>query len=746
MAKTKPVIAKREGIYRSVIRGSGLRILLQLLGGLALFAVVLVIDLIAYSVKSYQGTALDLMRLGLHTGAVYLWSRAFGPFFPRLSELSRGVGKPETNAVPIRALQIFTVTLFVAFAASFLPELFTLNVQAEPQFAPRTPNVVVSFDLLSTLWTFWLALLLVGFSKLVYLWQRTREARQRLYTWLAIIASYVIFQYLREEAFIERDTITDIIGYSLIALVFFGTLFLWYRIPWIPHIAKRAKQHVIVLSGVAGMLAIGGAIAYDGYWVHSILQWYSPFIATSALMLFVALAAYFGLIFFNALFTLSSTELVERRAAEVESLTKLTRFSSDVLTSELLLDIPKLTSEIATLAKEATKADAAWVELRAQLSEKSDGLPFRSYIGIDQPLAHQLSEAPLTSRDRRLQGITLSSEVSAKLKPVLANTAYVSDGSLTADATGWWSVIGMPLINKGFARGAIYVAKQRESGFDNEDVVILTAFTDVASLALDTARLLSDSIEKQKFDGELRAARAMQQSLLPAVVPDIPGYEVSAISIPAYEVGGDYYDFSKLWDGAPIVLTGDVSGKGISASIFMAETKGIAQGLAPLVMSGKDLFAGVNDTLMRNVQRNATHRSFVTLAAVSFHRDVIRYTRAGHTPLLHFSANGEYRYLQPKGMGVGFVRKEIFNDVLEEAEFALDKGDVIVLFSDGITEVRGADGATELGYQRFAEIIRAARFELDVQKMTDRILREVLLYAGATAFSDDATFVIVRRV
>ncbi len=744
MAKTIAVKEKKERLYRSLIRGSSLRVALQLIGGFAFFAIVMVIDLIAHSVKSYQGMVLDIVRLGLHFGGVYLWSRAFGPFFPRLSELARGSGKPETNTVPIRSMQIFVIALVVAVATSLLPGLFILNVQENP-YGPKTANVVLSFNLLSITWAFCASILLVGFSKLVYLWQRTREVRKRLYTWLAILASYVIFRYMIDEAIIESDTITDIIAYSLVALVFFGTLFLWFRIPWIPHITKRSKQRIIFYSGLAGALSISGALVFEGEQVSSIFHWYSPFLQECVLMLFIALAAYFGLIFFNALFTLSSTELVERRAAEVESLTKLTRFSSDVLTSELLLDIPKLTSEIATLAKEATKADAAWIELSTPRSEKDAGIPFRSYIGIDQPLAYLLSEQPLTSRDRHLQGLILSAEVSEKLKPVVASTVYISDGAVPAHATGWWSVIGMPLINKGYARGAIFVAKQHEFGFDNEDVVVLTAFTDVASLAVDTARLLSDSIEKQKFDGELRAARAMQQSLLPAVVPEIPGFEVSAISIPAYEVGGDYYDFSNLYDGAPIALIGDVSGKGISASIFMAETKGIAQGLAPLVRSGKELLIGVNDTLMRNLQRDATHRSFVTLAAVSFHRDLVKYTRAGHTPLLHFSNDGQYRYFQPKGMGIGFVRKEIFNNVLEEQEFSLEKGDVIVMFSDGITEVRDANNV-ELGYQRFAEIVRASRFEPDVQKMTDRILRDVLLYAGAMAFSDDATFVIVRRL
>jgi serine phosphatase RsbU (regulator of sigma subunit) len=96
-------------------------------------------------------------------------------------------------------------------------------------------------------------------------------------------------------------------------------------------------------------------------------------------------------------------------------------------------------------------------------------------------------------------------------------------------------------------------------------------------------------------------------------------------------------------------------------------------------------------------------------------------------------------------MGLGFVGKQIFDVVLEQKTIALDPGETLILFSDGITEVRGADG-DELGYIRFAEIVRAARFEDTVQKMTDRILRDVLLYSHDSSFSDDATFVIIRKL
>jgi serine phosphatase RsbU (regulator of sigma subunit) len=307
------------------------------------------------------------------------------------------------------------------------------------------------------------------------------------------------------------------------------------------------------------------------------------------------------------------------------------------------------------------------------------------------------------------------------------------------------SLAVIPLMHRAQLRGALYVAKEKEYGFDEEDVTVLTAFSDIASLAFDTARLLTDSIEKQKFDGELRAARSMQQSLLPANVPKIPEFEIEALSIPAYEVGGDYYDFSTLWNGKHLIITGDVSGKGISASIFMAEVKGIVQALAPTMSSIRELLVASNDAVMRNIRKNATSRSFVTLAAIALEGPKVHYARAGHTPLLYFGANGDFRYLQPKGMGIGFVGRKLFESVLEEEEFILGKGETLVLFSDGITEVRDANGE-ELGYQRFAEIIRAARFEDDVEKMKDRILKNVLDYSATTSFSDDATFVIIRRL
>ncbi|MEP7234820.1 MAG: SpoIIE family protein phosphatase, partial [Ignavibacteriota bacterium] len=447
-----------------------------------------------------------------------------------------------------------------------------------------------------------------------------------------------------------------------------------------------------------------------------------------------------------------------RRAAEVKSLANLTKFSSDVLTSEMLLDIPKLAEQITKLAREATKSDCAWLELSMKpvfggVSAESE--IYRSYDSISPEIAERVTtELSPHVRTSDKQERSLNDELSFTQKPILLTSGYFineewklgTNGAINPNQIS--SLIAVPLLHKEELRGAIYVAKEREYGFDDEDVTVLTAFSDVASLALDTARLLMDSIEKQKFDGELRAARAMQKSLLPDTMPVIEGFEIGATSIPAYEVGGDYYDFSILKDNSQLVVIGDVSGKGISASIFMAETKGIVQSLSPMMNSVREVFIATNDALMRNIGLSTAtgfRRSFVTLSALSFQGNSLSFARAGHTPLLIFAADGTYQYLQPKGMGIGFVKKEIFDSVLEQRKIEVESGEIIVMFSDGLTEIRDTAGE-ELGYDKFAVIVREARSESDVQKMTEKILGDVLLFAGASSFTDDATFVVIRKV
>lgn len=732
---------RAEHIYNRLIRGGGIKTFLKGFLGLLAIVILLVIDLVVHSLKTLQGPSLDLIRTLLQAVALIYWGRALSALFFRHKDISRRVGKQEASTVPVSGLRWFIVLLIVVGLFAFLPQVFTL--QLSETYVARSPSTIVTLAFINTIWIASASVLIWFFIKMTYLWQQTREVQMRLVLWFVPMILLSIYNYLFFQKIFPDEAIYIVIHIALRFLIIFATVFLWYRIPWIPHISSAAKNKVILFSSVGFLLTLGVMFTYSMDTPDNLLRNYAPILHSVIGGFLFGLIAYFGLVFSNAVLTLSSTELVERRQQEVQSLAKLTRFSSDVLTSDLLLDIPKLADQITILAREATNSDCAWLELsiRPVVGGSTPEEKYRSYNGISAEYAQAISNDTALG-----SGISISDGLIEAQQAIVINSKEFLPG-LQGDDDKPHSLLAIPLMHKAQMRGALYVAKEKEYGFDDEDITVLTAFSDIASLAFDTARLLTDSIEKQKFDGELRAARVMQQSLLPSAenIPKNPEYQIDALSIPAYEVGGDYYDFLNLWDGSQLVITGDVSGKGISASIFMAEVKGIVQALAPQQATIRELLVATNDAVMRNVSKHATSRSFVTLAAVSIKDSYVHYCRAGHTPLLHFSANGEFKYHQPKGMGIGFVKRTLFDQVLEEDEFLLSRGETLILFSDGITEIRNEIGE-ELGYKRFAEIVRATRFEDTVEKMKDRILKDVLDFSGAMNFFDDATFVIIRRM
>jgi len=227
-------------------------------------------------------------------------------------------------------------------------------------------------------------------------------------------------------------------------------------------------------------------------------------------------------------------------------------------------------------------------------------------------------------------------------------------------------------------------------------------------------------------------------------------HQISLASAP-YERGvdefiksGDYYDFSTLWDGSPMIAIGDVSGKGISASLYMAETKGVVQALAPVMASMAELLEGTNGALLHNSPSlTSLRRSFVTLGLVSLGKKGVRYARAGHTPLLHVRADGTYRFLQPLGMAVGLIRQPIFVEAQEEISIEVQPGDVLVLFSDGITDARNAEGQ-EVGYDRLAEYVRDNLDVHNARDLTLKMLASVAEFTNSGNFDDDATLVVMR--
>jgi len=259
--------------------------------------------------------------------------------------------------------------------------------------------------------------------------------------------------------------------------------------------------------------------------------------------------------------------------------------------------------------------------------------------------------------------------------------------------------------------------------------------------------LLQTAAEKKRMEEELRIARQIQMSLLPRGPLEMPGLEVTALCVPAREVGGDYYDFFPLGYQKVGVLIADVSGKGTSAALYMAELKGLMLSLSQIHHSPRELLLEVNRILSENLDS----RSFITMsyAVLDLQRWVMTFARAGHTPLIYLPAGTtegrDAQVLTPNGMVVGLRidgAAAKFAELLEEQEIRLQTGDVIVLYTDGITEAMNA--AQDLfGESRLSRIV-AEHGHLASGELRERILREIEAFVGSADQHDDMTMILMK--
>jgi serine phosphatase RsbU (regulator of sigma subunit) len=260
-------------------------------------------------------------------------------------------------------------------------------------------------------------------------------------------------------------------------------------------------------------------------------------------------------------------------------------------------------------------------------------------------------------------------------------------------------------------------------------------------MARDIQQLLRESAEKQRLEEELRIARQIQMSLLPLDTVSMAGVRIAALCLPAAEVGGDYYDLLPLSDTRMGVLVADVSGKGTSAALYMAELKGLVLSLSRIYDSPAALLCEANRILAANMD----NRSFITMtyAVVDMEARCIRFARAGHNPIIHLERKtGRTRVLAPAGMGLGMDPGERFDQVLEEAEAPLRRGDVFVFFTDGLSEAMN-DRAELFGEGRLRDLIERSE-SLGTEQMKDAILTGIRAFVGEAAQHDDMTLVVLQ--
>lgn len=271
--------------------------------------------------------------------------------------------------------------------------------------------------------------------------------------------------------------------------------------------------------------------------------------------------------------------------------------------------------------------------------------------------------------------------------------------------------------------------------FNEEDLRIITALANLAAAKIQTSYLMESKLEKLRLDDEMRRAAEIQSGLLPAAPPRVPGYELVAASRPCRAVGGDYFDFRM--DGARLMVAlGDVAGKGTGAALLMGILRAAVRAHwaeASLI----EAITRINGTICQNVPENRYMTFF--LARLEPASGQLLYVNAGHNPPLLVHGDASVERLDEGGLVIG-----LFDNVpYVEGLVTLQKGDVLLAYSDGVTETWNEAGE-EFGEQRLAEVV-SQNPALDAPALEGEILRALERHAAGAKATDDRTLIVLKR-
>jgi sigma-B regulation protein RsbU (phosphoserine phosphatase) len=294
---------------------------------------------------------------------------------------------------------------------------------------------------------------------------------------------------------------------------------------------------------------------------------------------------------------------------------------------------------------------------------------------------------------------------------------------------------------EGQPRGLLVVAdKESRHGvgpFRDADRRTLELFANQAAIALENARLHRQALEKERLEREMELAADIQRQILPDGVPDVPGFELVGWNRPARHVGGDYYDLLPMGEERVILTLGDVSGKGMPAALMVS----ILHSALRLMLDRLEFGAGLLERLNRHVLESSAPNKFITLLVAELDRGTgrLRYLNAGHNPAVVITAGGACRQLPSSGLPVGLMA----NATYHLGELDLAPGDLLCIYSDGITECADPDGE-ELGLERLVELL-VEHHDQPLAQILAAIDETTTAFAQGQPQGDDQTVVLLRR-
>jgi len=491
-----------------------------------------------------------------------------------------------------------------------------------------------------------------------------------------------------------------------------------FKVSWIAFLSKRQKIFLLFLSSImSGLFALNFVFSNETNIIEQIIFNFSSGVQVYFSLVMLYGNIYFGIVFFTTLFHLPTAGAFDQKSEEVSSLIDLSKLMTQVL------DFKELGDNITLATNKVCNSDSSWLVTEDNFTHE---LVSASNIGYVE--ADGITKAILEEIETPLNKLLSLNKKLVKVKLKNDTRTYI-----------FQSIVIVPLKVHTKTNGYLFAVKRQKYFFDEDEKKALGAFADYSAIALENAKLIKESIDKERLESELDAARDIQSKILPDETPKCDELDVVSLFVPAFEVGGDYFDFFKLGDKKLGFVIADVSGKGISASYIMAEVKGIFESLARVIEDPKEILIQANEILKDSLDK----KNFVTAlyGIINVNSGKVTFARAGHMPLLVCS-NGILNSLRPNGIGLGLDSSAIFRANIENMEIELNNNDILVLYTDGVTESQNSKDE-DFGEERFKKIIIESS-NGDLDDLSKNIFKEVSLFSKDKQQHDDITLVLFK--
>ncbi|HTM58337.1 MAG TPA: SpoIIE family protein phosphatase [Candidatus Udaeobacter sp.] len=310
------------------------------------------------------------------------------------------------------------------------------------------------------------------------------------------------------------------------------------------------------------------------------------------------------------------------------------------------------------------------------------------------------------------------------------------DARYVAARAGTRSELAAPLLVEGRTLGVFNLESDLDDAYHEGHLELVSAFAAQAAVTIERARLTRELLDRRRIEKELAIAREIQLSFLPKAAPDIAGFEVAGSAQPHDEVGGDYFDFIPISESRLGIAIADVSGKGIPAALIMA---GFRMSLLAEIRNEfaiRAVMRKVNSLLYESTDRDKFVTAFY--GVLDFHNRVLIFSNAGHNPPILRREGGRFDYLTDGGVALGVLPDAQY----EERPIAIRPGDVLVLYTDGVTEAEDTSNA-QFGRKRL-EACMTRLAHLGAREIVAGIIEEVRAFAGARGPTDDLTLMVLK--